>query len=139
ERAQFVVEGLTLVQRAVQDGLPVDALAYTPELIRAPDGVGLLHEARGAGIAHFRVTDGLMGRITTTRPVPSVVAAVFFALRDVTRSAAVLGSSLLLAEQVSNPGNLGMILRTADAAGVEGVVLLGETADPLHKQSIRAA
>jgi tRNA G18 (ribose-2'-O)-methylase SpoU len=138
ERMQFVIEGLTLVQRAIHDGLPVDALVYTPDLLRASEGVGLLRQARVAGIAHYRMTEGLMGRLTTTRPVPPVLAAVFFACRGVARVTAV-GSSLLLAERVSNPDNLGMILRTADAAGVDGVVVLGESSDPFHKHCVRAA
>jgi tRNA G18 (ribose-2'-O)-methylase SpoU len=139
ERLQFVIEGLTLVERAVHDGLPLDALVYTPDLLRAPEGVGLLHQARVAGIAHYRVTDGLMGRSTTTRPVPLVLAAVSFAFRDVARAPAAVGNCLLLAEQVSNPDNLGLILRTADAAGVDGVVVVGESSDPFHKHCVRAA
>ena len=47
---------------------------------------------------------------------------------------------LLIADRVANPANLGMILRTADAAGVEAVVLLGaDSASPFHKHCVRAA
>ena len=46
---------------------------------------------------------------------------------------------LLIAENVSNPDNLGMLLRTADAAGISGILLCGEGASPVHKNTIRAA
>jgi tRNA G18 (ribose-2'-O)-methylase SpoU len=139
ERGQFVVEGLTLVGRAIRDGLPVDAVLYTPELSREPEGTPLLEGARLAGIRHHQVSDGLMGRITTTRPLPPVVAAVWVAFREAARLSRVAGGALLVVENVNNPENLGMVLRTVDAAGVDSVVMMGEKTDPFHKLCVRAA
>jgi TrmH family RNA methyltransferase len=47
--------------------------------------------------------------------------------------------TVLAAEDLQNPDNLGMVLRTADAAGVEAVVVAGRTTDPLHRGCVRAA
>jgi TrmH family RNA methyltransferase len=134
-----MVEGLTLVQRAMRDGLPVAHLLYTPDLLRTAEGLVLLHEARLAGIDHSLVTEGLMGKITTTRPVPTTTAAVCAALRDAWTFKTGGDTALLIADNINNPNNLGMLLRTADAAGVEGVVVLGEAGDPFHKHCVRAA
>jgi tRNA G18 (ribose-2'-O)-methylase SpoU len=139
ERSQFLVEGITLTRRAIQDGLPMDSLLYTPELAGAPEGVLLLHDARQAGIAHYRVTEGLMGKVTTTRPVPSVLAAVWTRLRTAEEFTTATETPLLIAEDIHNPDNLGMLLRTADAAGVQGVLVVGARSDPFHKNCVRAA
>jgi tRNA G18 (ribose-2'-O)-methylase SpoU len=139
ERAQFVVEGVLLTQRALDDGLPVETILYTPGLLRALEGVGLLSAARQAGVAHALVTEGLMGKVTTTRPVPAVAAAVCAGLRDANTFQVHRGTTLLIAENILNPDNLGMILRTADAAGAEGVIVAGEKSDPFHKNCVRAA
>ncbi|HZP80390.1 MAG TPA: RNA methyltransferase [Chthonomonadaceae bacterium] len=138
-RAQFVAEGVTLVQRALDDGLPVEALLCTPGLLRAPEGADLIQNARQAGIPHYQVTDGLMGKVTTTRPVPTVAAAICARLREAETFHIAPGTALLIAENINNPDNLGMILRTADAAGAEGVLVAGEGADPFHKNCVRAA
>jgi TrmH family RNA methyltransferase len=41
--------------------------------------------------------------------------------------------------RVGNPGNLGTVLRTADAAGAAGVILLGDTADPFAPAAVKAS
>jgi tRNA G18 (ribose-2'-O)-methylase SpoU len=45
-------------------------------------------------------------------------------------------SAVLVAENLQNPDNLGMVLRTADAAGVDTVVVAGAQVDPLHKNEV---
>jgi TrmH family RNA methyltransferase len=130
---------MTLVQRAIGDGLPVDAILHTPEFARDDAGARLLEEAGKAGIRYYLLTEGLMGKVTTTRPVPPTVAAVFGQLHDAPSIDPTLTPTLLLAEHLNNPENLGMVLRTADAAGVGGVVILGDGSDPFHKHCLRAA
>ncbi len=137
--AQCVAEGLTLVQRAIDDGLLVESIIYTADLLRAPDGLALLQRARQAGIHHYRASEGLMGTLTSTRPLPAVMAAVRVQLRDVAELHANHVSALLVAENLQNPDNLGMVLRTADAAGVDSVVVAGAQVDLLHKHCVRAA
>ncbi|MCW3098754.1 MAG: hypothetical protein JWL77_4372 [Chthonomonadaceae bacterium] len=139
ERSQFVAEGVTLVQRAINDGVPADSLLYTPVLLSLPEGSMLLHAARRTGIPHYLVTEGMMARVTTTRPVPPVLAALFTHWRAAEGFAPGKATTLLIAEDIHNPDNLGMILRTADAAGVEGVIVVGESSDPFHKNCVRAA
>jgi RNA methyltransferase, TrmH family len=137
--AQCVAEGLTLVQRAIDDGLLVDSIIFTADLLRAPDGLALLQRARQAGIHHYRASDALMGTLTSSRPLPAVIAAIRVQLRDVAELHANHISALLVAENLQNPDNLGMVLRTADAAGVDSVVVAGAQIDPLHKHCVRAA
>jgi TrmH family RNA methyltransferase len=136
---QFVVEGLTLTQRAIRDGLPVDGAVYTAELLRAPEGSALLELAKQEDIPCHRASSGLMGTLTPTRPLPAVVAAVRLRLADATEMPAGPEAVLLVAENLQNPDNLGMVLRTADAAGVEAVVVTGDATDPLHRNCVRAA
>ncbi len=139
ERSQFVAEGITLVQRAIDDGMPVDNLLYTSSLLSLPSGIMLLHAARQAGVSHYLVTEGLLAKVTTSRPVPPVLAAVFAQLRAAERFTPGKTTTLLAAENIHNPDNLGMILRTADAADAEGVIVAGQGTDPFHKNCVRAA
>ncbi len=133
----FVAEGLTLAQRALQDGLPVEALIYTGGLERRPEGLSLLESAWRAGVPHQRVSDGVMGTLTATRPLPVVLAVVHARLEEAARLPLHAGSVLIVAEDLQNPDNLGMVVRTADAMGADAVVVSG--ADPLHRQCVRSA
>ena len=63
-----------------------------------------------------------MGSVTTTRPVPSVMASVYFNFRHFSSESGQPnfhfgpGCTILIAENIANPDNLGMTLRTADAS-----------------------
>jgi TrmH family RNA methyltransferase len=136
---RFVVEGPTLVGRAVAGGLPVESLVYRSDLLSDPAGTALLDGARAAGIACWRASDGLLGTLTATRPLPDALASVHLRLRDAAGLTPARARVVLVAENVQNPDNLGMVLRTADAAGVHAVVVAGAPTDPLHRNCVRAA
>jgi TrmH family RNA methyltransferase len=136
-RGQFLADGLLLASRALDD-LPVEDMFYTAGLLRDPEGAALLQRAAEQGVATYRISDGLMGLITPARPIPVIVTAIWGQVRDVIAYRPGKQAVILVAEQISNPENLGMTLRTADAAGAEAVVVAGG-ADPLHRECVRAA
>lgn|GEM_PF-907740 len=133
----FVADGLTLVQRAVQDGLPVECVVYTGQSERRPEGLTLLESVWRAGIAHYRVSDGVMGTLTAARPLPAVLAVVHARVGEARDLHLHPGGVWMVAENLQNPDNLGMVLRTADAMGADAVVVAG--VDPLRRECVRAA
>ena len=145
EHSQFVVEGDLMTARAVSDGLPIEALFYTTALLATPDGKDLLKQASTDNISCYQVSDGVMGSVTTTRPVPAVMASVHFQFRPFLSDSGKPNfhfspqCTMLIAENIANPDNLGMTLRTADAAGVSAVLLSSAGASPFHKNCIRAS
>ena len=134
-----MVEGVTLVERAVHDRLPVDKILYTPDLLANERGVALLNRAVVAKLAPFEVGSGLMGTVTSTRPVPTVISSVWMDYQNAADLHLSGGSTLLIADSITNPDNLGMVLRTAEAAATDSVVFIGEGASPFHKNCVRAA
>lgn len=112
---------------------------HTAELLRSVEGMALVERVQGGGIRCLRASDGLMGTLTPTRPLPLVIAAVGLRLDPAPMRGWDSEAVLLVAENLQNPDNLGMVLRTADAAGVAAVVVSGETTDPLHRNCVRAA
>lgn len=145
EHSQFIIEGDLIVERAVEDGLPIETLLYTTGFVATPEGKALLKRAASENLSSYQVNDGVMGSITTTRPVPSIIAAVHLSYPNFLSESGSLNFHfsprciLLIAENIGNPDNLGMTLRTADAAGVSAVLLSGDGANPFHKNCIRAS
>jgi TrmH family RNA methyltransferase len=136
-RSQFLAEGLLLVQRALEDRLAVDWIVYTSDLMCDPSGGLLLEDAKQAGIRCVSASEGLLGKVTTSRPVPDVTAVINLLPTDAKEAFTPDLHTILIAENINNPDNLGMILRTADAAGARQVITAG--CDPFHKNSVRAA
>ena len=145
EHSEFIIEGHLIVERAVEDGLPIETLLYTTGFVATPEGKSLLKRAAAENLSFYQVNDGVMGSITTTRPVPSIIASVHLSYSNFLSESGSLNFHfsprciLLIAENIGNPDNLGMTLRTADAAGVSAVLLSGKGASPFHKNCIRAS
>ena len=145
EHSQFVVEGDLMVERAFKDGLPIEGILYTTALLATLDRKNLLKQASMDNLSCYQVSDGVMGSVTTTRPVPSVMASVHFKYQHFLSASSELNfhfspaCTMLIAENIANPDNLGMTLRTADAAGVSAVLLSNVGASPFHKNCVRAS
>lgn len=139
ERGQVILEGLLLTERAVADRLHVEHMLYTPSFLKEPAGNALLAQAKQAEIPCYQTTEGLIAKVTTSRPPPPVLATISARMEAAEHYPMRPDTVLLVAEDINNPDNLGMILRTADAAGVSAVLCAGEKTDPFHKNCVRAA
>ncbi len=136
----FLAEGIRLVAEAVQLRAPLEALIYAPDLLTSPFGQQVVEEAQAGGIRTLEVTAEVFESLAT-KENPSGLAAVvrqnWLPLPQVTFSPDKLCWVALDAPQ--DPGNIGTIMRTCDAVGAEGVILLGNAADPHDPSSVRAS
>lgn len=138
ETKSFMAEGLKLVIDALDLGWTIRTLVYS----KAAKGKPLVEKVAARTVASgglvLEVSEKVMSAITR-RDNPQMVAGVFEqrwnALKDVRPS----GSETWVAlDRVRDPGNLGTIIRTADAAGASGVILVGDCTDPFSMETVRA-
>lgn len=137
ERAEtglFLVEGLRSVTEAVAQGRRPVILLHGPALAAHP----LLRQASAASRETLEVSEAILAKISR-RENPQMVLGVFEQARTPLGALDPLSASCWVAlENVRDPGNLGTILRTADAAGCGGVILVGECCDPYSVEAVRA-
>lgn len=133
-----LVEGYREVRRAV-GVLPIRTLYYSSALWLGDDEPALLASAAGHGADLVEMAEAPFRRVST-RDRPDGILAVG------TRSSRSLDSLplgphalVLVVESVEKPGNLGTILRTADAAGVSAVVVCDPATDPFGPHVVRAS
>lgn len=139
EQNAFLSEGLRHVVEAVRKGwrvrrLVLSASAGSSDLLReAVDG------CRAGGGRVLTVTDELMTRVARRDNAQSVIAVIEqrWAALDVVRAAP--GVTWLALEGIRDPGNLGSIVRSADAFGVAGIMLIGHTVDPYSTEAVRSS
>jgi TrmH family RNA methyltransferase len=134
----FVVEGVQPVWRAVEAGWALETLVVVPPLLPEP-AAAMVAEQRARGVRVAEVSVELAGRLTG-RDRPPGLFAVVLARRARLQSLAVAPDAVFVAlHEVANPGNLGTIVRTADAAGAAGVILIGDTADEFSPTAVKAS
>jgi RNA methyltransferase, TrmH family len=136
----FLVEGIQPVWRAVEAGWEVEALVVSPDLLagsRQAAEMVAAQEARGVRVA--RLTGDLFTRLSD-REGPAGLAAIVrgrqAGLDDLVVGA---GSVFVALHRIGNPGNLGTIIRTVDAAGGAGVILIGDATDPTAPAAVKAS
>ena len=134
----FVVRGVQPVWQAVEAGADIEVLIAAPRLLREPAAAMVAaQEARGVRVA--RLTGELFGRIAD-RDSPAGLAAIVRKRTGGLADLSVLPHAVFVAlHEVANPGNLGTIIRTADAVGAAGVILVGPSADPFDPVAVKAS
>lgn len=139
ETGLFLAEGTRLVLQGFDNGWQADTLVCANSMIERPVVTDLIARAQALNTKVVDVPDRVMGQITR-KDNPGAVVAAF---RQKHRTLADLpqpDQSIWLAlYEIRDPGNLGTILRTADCAGLAGVVLIGTCCDPYSVEAVRAS
>lgn len=138
ESRQFMAEGLKLVIDALQLDWSIRTLIYAKSAKENPRVEEAALKTINAGGLVLEVSEKVLGAISR-RDNPQTVAAIFEQrYRRLETILPARGETWLALDRVRDPGNLGTIIRTADAAGASGVILIGETTDPFSLETVRA-
>jgi RNA methyltransferase, TrmH family len=135
----FFVEGIRLVTEAIQSGAPVEALLLAPELLTSQHMHELARAQAKRGVSLSEVTRDVFARVAS-KDNPQGIGAVV-RQRWGSLDQAAFGAALcwIALDATQDPGNIGTILRTSDAVGGAGIILLGNSADPFDPSAVRAS
>ena len=138
ESRLFVAEGLKLVADAVDARWRLRYVVHAARVANEAlvERLSVVARARGATIVS--VSEQVLGKIAR-RENPQAVIGVFE--QRLTRPTEIRPREAdvwIALEAIRDPGNLGTIIRTADAVGAAGVILVGDTVDPFSVEAVRA-
>lgn len=127
----YLIEGLRLVEEAISSGAPIEALIWQsgksfPFLQSLP-----------AYIEQWEVNEAIIKKLSDTEQSQGILAVVSIA-KGKNEDFIQKGNLFLLVDGVQDPGNLGAIIRSADAAGVDAVILGEGTVDLYNPKTVRS-
>lgn len=128
----FIVEGVRLAEEALHNGWQPHSVFFSDQL--SARGKILLDSFSRAGADVEEVTSQLMELLAETEAPQGILAV--FALRSLPLPEHL--DFVLILDNLRDPGNLGTLLRTACAAGVQAVLLTPGTADPFSPKILRS-
>ena len=135
----FLAEGLRIATEAREAGVLPLWLFLGPEGDAHPLAAALVADTLAAGGEVIDTTPAILSKLSgkdNAQTVVGIYAEPKTALADLDRTTAPIW---LVAERLRDPGNLGTMLRTGDAVGAGGLILLDESTDPYAVEAVRAS
>jgi TrmH family RNA methyltransferase len=132
----FLVEGIRIVEEALDRGAPVETLVYAPDLLVSDRARALVE--RVAPDRRLALAADVFGSLSDRDRPQGIAAVVRIEARPLSSLPQGPEMVTVVVYQLRDPGNLGSIVRTADAAGVTGLVVVEPAVDLYDPQAVRA-
>jgi RNA methyltransferase, TrmH family len=136
----FFVDGLRFVHRAFLNGAHIERLVVSPNLVDSSGrNLQLIERLQRKGVPVSYVTDDVYKSICTAEDPQGFGAVVRQRIYKLRKVAPGRGTCWLAASSIRSPGNLGTIMRTAEAVSAAGIIMIGDSVDPFHPATVRAS
>ena len=134
----FLIEGVKMVEEALRDRSGVTMIVAAPGLVQH-HGKGILKLAESRTVDVLWISATLMDALSESKTPQPVMAVV--KIRDHSEEELFSRDQglIVVAHQLQDPGNLGTIIRTAEAVGASGMAITPQTVDPYNAKAIRAS
>lgn len=136
----FVAEGTSVLASAQERGVVPETLVRRAEADdETPRARAIGKWAEQSGASVLLASDRVLGKLANKDNPQSLLGVFRQRFTDLPTASDVRSRDLwLVLEEVRDPGNLGTIIRTADAVGAAGIILLGKCCDPYARECVRA-
>ncbi|MGI6570599.1 MAG: TrmH family RNA methyltransferase [Caldicoprobacterales bacterium] len=131
---RFIAEGQKMVEEALKSDFALDMLIFSEAWSDHPLAV----QALESGIRCIIVKEKLFKSLSDTQSPQGVLAVAGQREYDFQKALKQNPGFLVILDGIKDPGNLGTIIRTIDAAGGDGVVLINDCVDPYNPKAVRA-
>jgi TrmH family RNA methyltransferase len=136
EHGHFLVEGPRFVESALASGARIEELICSPNL--AGEDHPLVERARQRGLRIVAVSKDCYRKIADVRSPQGLAALVSFPRHDLGEVLSGEGGLFLVACRIADPGNLGSMIRSADAAGAGAVLVIRPAVDVYNGKVVRS-
>jgi 23S rRNA (uridine2479-2'-O)-methyltransferase len=132
----FFVEGVNAINQALASHWEIEAFAFASDM-RLSDWATHILEHSSAK-KHYDLPFALMRKISQKEDTSELIAILRMPPDDIARIPESDSPLIVILDRIASPGNLGTIIRSCDALGVDGVILTGHAADLYAPETIRA-
>ncbi len=135
----FLAEGLRIVAEALQCNSSIESVIISTELLVSEFGKSLLDLVKERNIPILDVTPSIFESISIKEGPQGIAAVVRQNWSNLEEVKTTSDQIWIALESIQNPGNLGSIMRTSEAIGASGIILLEHCTDPYDPTSVKAS
>lgn len=133
----FIIEGIKIIEEAINNNYRVKNIIYTDRLLNTKDGSEFFKNIEHMNNLVY-VPDNIFKEISDTENPQGILAIAKFEFRDLSELNDKESPFLLFLDELQDPGNMGTIIRTADAFNIDGIILTDGCVDPYNMKVVRA-
>lgn len=134
---EFFVEGVRSINQAIAHSWPITSFLYAPDSGLSEWAQSILRTSTAE--RHYELTPTMMDKLSAKTDTSELIALVRTPPDDLARISIAPDMLVVVFDRPTSPGNLGSIIRSADALGAHGVIVTGHGADLYDPETIRAA
>ncbi|WP_372366602.1 TrmH family RNA methyltransferase [Candidatus Uabimicrobium sp. HlEnr_7] len=132
---EFLVEGIRICEEVITSNYKIEQAYFSDELLKNTRGKKLASKIIEEGIPTITLAQNKISKLCTTKtPSPIIIRAK----QKKHALDSLCGSKFVVLENVADPGNVGTIIRTAEAFNWDAVILIGESVEVYNPKTVRS-
>ena len=139
ENGTFLAEGIHLAGAAMEAGVQIESIFYAPDLLKSEFGLDLIEKASANAVPCYPTSADVFTTLASKEHPQGILAVVQQSEQQLSELTPENFSWGVACVAPQDPGNVGAILRTIDAVGANGLVLLEGGVDAYHPTAVRAS
>ena len=134
-----LLEGYRLISRALEADFPMEECYFCPDFFLGKNEYDLLEKLQENGTTVYEITEPLFKKIAYRDRPEGLLALSPIQQHPLSEMPVIENGLYLVVEAIEKPGNLGSILRSADAAGADGLIICNKCTDIYNPNVLRAS
>jgi len=136
---KYFIEGIKIISEAVKEKIYLEDLIICPEILNSIRGGEEFHESlKNSNLSINYVPEKIFDEICSTKTPQGILAVIAKKEDDFNYVNLKPEGFYIVLDRIQDPGNLGTVIRTADAAGVDGIILSKECVDVYSPKTLRS-
>ncbi|WFD09508.1 TrmH family RNA methyltransferase [Tepidibacter hydrothermalis] len=138
QEKKFIIEGYRIVKQAMQCSAIIDYIVYNDEFLNKDEHKEFIQALELENYKMYKTTNKLFKEVCDTEKPQGIIAVVEYKEHFLDDSLKEETDFIVVLDRIQDPGNMGTIIRTADAAGAQSIILLKGCVDVYNPKVIRS-
>ena len=138
KESKFIIEGYRILTLAIECNADIEYVFINEDFENKEEYISFLETLKEKNMKIYKTTNKIFGDLVDTESTQGILGVVRFKQKNIEESLDDDSKFVLVLDRIQDPGNMGTIIRTADAAGIDTIIALKGCVDIYNPKVIRS-